>query len=357
MSLFAGMPMPPPPEFLADRYREATSFARIAWHSPYDPKLAEVAAPHHGADAARLGRGGPARSRWGRLPSWAELHPERRGDHVRRRRAPALHRVAGSGRRRGELHRCGDTGLGGTGSSGPTSDGRPRRSGPDRRRQSGRALDRAVPRLARHSVARPRAPPGDGDPSAGGHVQPADDRDLPRLSGSRRRSSRPPGSSSSRTARSSRSSRSAGRELEYYFRNINEGYESLSPSPRLFITQIGLEPILRRPGRGAGCRARTIRTELVSFEPDDDGVTAVVADGTSGAERTVRARYLIAADGTSSPVRERLGIPLRGHASFSNSITIYFRADVKPSDRRPQPERHLRLRARAAGVLPLLARR
>ena len=29
----------------------------------------------------------------------------------------------------------------------------------------------------------------------------------------------------------------AGRELEYYFRNVNDGYESLSPSPRLFITQ------------------------------------------------------------------------------------------------------------------------
>jgi pimeloyl-ACP methyl ester carboxylesterase len=39
LSLFAGMPMPPPPEFLADRYRESTSFARIAWHRPYDTKL------------------------------------------------------------------------------------------------------------------------------------------------------------------------------------------------------------------------------------------------------------------------------------------------------------------------------
>ena len=36
----------------------------------------------------------------------------------------------------------------------------------------------------------------------------------------------------------------AGKELEYYFRNVNDGYEPLSPSPRLFITQIGLEPIL-----------------------------------------------------------------------------------------------------------------
>jgi pimeloyl-ACP methyl ester carboxylesterase len=49
MSLFAGLPMPPPPEFLADRYRESTSFARIAWHRPYDVKLPKwlhrVAAP------------------------------------------------------------------------------------------------------------------------------------------------------------------------------------------------------------------------------------------------------------------------------------------------------------------------
>ena len=43
-----------------------------------------------------------------------------------------------------------------------------------------------------------------------------------------------------------------GREIDWYFRNINEGVEGISPSPRLFITQIGLEPILRPRGRGAG---------------------------------------------------------------------------------------------------------
>src|SRR6188768_1145450 len=38
----------------------------------------------------------------------------------------------------------------------------------------------------------------------------------------------------------------AGKELDYYFRYINEGVEDLSPSSRIFITQIGLEPILRK---------------------------------------------------------------------------------------------------------------
>jgi 2-polyprenyl-6-methoxyphenol hydroxylase-like FAD-dependent oxidoreductase len=121
----------------------------------------------------------------------------------------------------------------------------------------------------------------------------------------------------------------AGRELEYYFSNVNEGYEPLSPSPRLFISQIGLEPILRRHADALGARLE-YSTELVSVDQDEEGVSARVLSRDTGEERTVHARYLVAADGSKSPVRERLGIALRGHPSFSNSITIYFRADVKP---------------------------
>ena len=51
-------------------------------------------------------------------------------------------------------------------------------------------------------------------------------------------------------------------------------------------------------------------------------------DREGGGERTVRARYVVAADGAKSPTRERLGIGTTGHGTFSDSITIYFRADV-----------------------------
>jgi hypothetical protein len=44
----------------------------------------------------------------------------------------------------------------------------------------------------------------------------------------------------------------------------------------------------------------------------------------------VRARYLVAADGSRSPIREQLGIQLRGHPPFAQCLTIYFRADVMP---------------------------
>jgi pimeloyl-ACP methyl ester carboxylesterase len=41
VSVFDGkVPMPPTPEFLAERYRESTSTARMLWERPYDLKLA-----------------------------------------------------------------------------------------------------------------------------------------------------------------------------------------------------------------------------------------------------------------------------------------------------------------------------
>jgi 2-polyprenyl-6-methoxyphenol hydroxylase-like FAD-dependent oxidoreductase len=118
-----------------------------------------------------------------------------------------------------------------------------------------------------------------------------------------------------------------GKELDWYFRFINEGVEELSPSRRVFITQIGLEPVLLGAAESAGARIE-YASEAVSVEQDADGVTAVVRPRDGGPERTVRSRYLVAADGAHSPIRERLGIRQLGHGSFSDSITIYFKADV-----------------------------
>ena len=53
-------------------------------------------------------------------------------------------------------------------------------------------------------------------------------------------------------------------------------------------------------------------------------------DVDSGDEHTRRARYLVAADGAHSTVRDLLGIPVDGRGVFSNSITIYFTADLWP---------------------------
>jgi 2-polyprenyl-6-methoxyphenol hydroxylase-like FAD-dependent oxidoreductase len=119
----------------------------------------------------------------------------------------------------------------------------------------------------------------------------------------------------------------AGKELDWYFRSINEGVEDLSPVPRLFITQIGLEPIVRRYAEAAGARFE-YGTEAIGLEQDDEGVTVHLRARDGGEERSVRARYAVAADGAKSPMRDGLGIAMRGHGAFSDSITIYFRADV-----------------------------
>ena len=48
--------MPPTPEFLADRYREATSAARVMWARPYDLKLHRWLHRLTDADAGAVGR-------------------------------------------------------------------------------------------------------------------------------------------------------------------------------------------------------------------------------------------------------------------------------------------------------------
>ena len=76
-----------------------------------------------------------------------------------------------------------------------------------------------------------------------------------------------------------------------------------------------------------------------------------------GAEETVRADYLIAADGAHSLVREQSDIAMAGRGAFAECVTIYFRADMRDPDRGPQPQRGLREPPRTAGVLPVLPRR
>src|SRR3954452_11045097 len=118
----------------------------------------------------------------------------------------------------------------------------------------------------------------------------------------------------------------AGEQLATYAQELNEGVEGFSPTVRVFINQDALEPIIRERALELGATLRN-RAEVVAIDQDDDGATATVRDLDSGDERRVRARYVVAADGSRSPMRERLGIGMRGHRELSRSITIYFRAD------------------------------
>jgi 2-polyprenyl-6-methoxyphenol hydroxylase-like FAD-dependent oxidoreductase len=121
----------------------------------------------------------------------------------------------------------------------------------------------------------------------------------------------------------------AGAEIERYIANLNAGVSDMSPCRRCFISQSLLEPVLKASAQELGAEL-LFATEMVSFEQDADGVTAIVRNRDTGKTTTVRARYMVAADGARSGIRERLGIHMAGHGTFSKSITIYFRANVEP---------------------------
>jgi 2-polyprenyl-6-methoxyphenol hydroxylase-like FAD-dependent oxidoreductase len=100
-----------------------------------------------------------------------------------------------------------------------------------------------------------------------------------------------------------------------------------SPCTSIGLAQDGLEPILRDKAVELGAELR-LGTELVSFEQDDGGVRAVLRDR-GGVESTVRADYLVAADGHRSPVREALGISRTGRGFMRTTRSMLFRAPLQ----------------------------
>ncbi len=118
----------------------------------------------------------------------------------------------------------------------------------------------------------------------------------------------------------------AGKEIATYLANLNEGVAAISPSTRLFMTQQSLEPLIRARAEELGAKLR-YTTELVSFEQDAGGVTGQIRNVQTGQTEIVRAKYMIAADGNRSPIRERLDIRTRGPGHLADCVTIYFHAD------------------------------
>src|SRR5580693_893141 len=103
--------------------------------------------------------------------------------------------------------------------------------------------------------------------------------------------------------------------------------EGLSPEPYgRYCPQSRLEPILLDETRRRGSEVR-YRTELVSFTQDETGVAATIKDLDSGVTSDVLADYMIAADGTHSPIRCKLGISTSGFGRLPIFVVfMYFRA-------------------------------
>jgi putative polyketide hydroxylase len=96
--------------------------------------------------------------------------------------------------------------------------------------------------------------------------------------------------------------------------------EPSSPCDGVAVAQDVFEEVLRAHATGV-----QDNTALVGLEIGADSVTAALSGG-----RTIRSRFLIAADGARSLVRSRLGIPMTGRADLGRQRTVHFRADLSP---------------------------
>jgi 2-polyprenyl-6-methoxyphenol hydroxylase-like FAD-dependent oxidoreductase len=121
----------------------------------------------------------------------------------------------------------------------------------------------------------------------------------------------------------------SGKVLKGFVPSLNEGVDAFSPCRRLFVTQPGLEPILRRRAEGTGASVLN-GYEVVGFTQDASGVSTTIRNCDTGEERAIRSQYLVGTDGAHSKVRELSGIEFDGRGVFSNSITIYFNAPLAP---------------------------
>lgn len=99
-----------------------------------------------------------------------------------------------------------------------------------------------------------------------------------------------------------------------------------SPARGSQVAQDLLEPVLRTHAARLGGDLR-FGTELVAFAQGDDGITATIRERKSGHTRTVRARFLVAADGSQSGIRRQLGIGQHGKSLWS-AVSIIFEADL-----------------------------
>ena len=98
-----------------------------------------------------------------------------------------------------------------------------------------------------------------------------------------------------------------------------------SPTRELICSQEQLEPVLRARAKDSGVDMR-FSTEFVGFTEDGDGVSAdVVADR---GRVSVRAQYLVAADGGQGRTRDALGIGRSGPGTFGHRLSVLVEADL-----------------------------
>jgi 2-polyprenyl-6-methoxyphenol hydroxylase-like FAD-dependent oxidoreductase len=111
-------------------------------------------------------------------------------------------------------------------------------------------------------------------------------------------------------------------EWRRMIRDRNDG--SMPGEPPMRVSQVEIEPVLRRALVGARVEARW-GVALEDLSQDMNGATATVRTA-DGATEQVRCHYLVGCDGGTSRVRNCLGIRLDGQARVMPRFMTHFRS-------------------------------
>ncbi len=104
-------------------------------------------------------------------------------------------------------------------------------------------------------------------------------------------------------------------------------YLQASPCGLVDIIQPKIEPILLKNAAERGA-SFAFNTEYLRFEEDTDGVTVFLRERLTGREYTMRARYLVGADGARSSIAEQLDLPIEGQMARAGTVYTLFDADL-----------------------------
>ncbi len=122
----------------------------------------------------------------------------------------------------------------------------------------------------------------------------------------------------------------AGREIERRIPGrMAAANRGASPVMNCLCAQDDVEPVLRRFAEVQAPAELRFNTEMTAVTQDADGVSATLTDRVTGGDTTIRAQYLIAADGAQSRVRRIVAREMIGQDGVYDSVNILFNADLR----------------------------
>ncbi|MGW4333420.1 FAD-dependent monooxygenase [Rhodococcus koreensis] len=104
-------------------------------------------------------------------------------------------------------------------------------------------------------------------------------------------------------------------------------YVAASPRRTCNLPQIRLEPVLRDHAEKLNPGNVRFNHELLDLVQDDGGVTATIRDKDADSEYTVRAQYVIAADGGRT-VGKKVGVTLDGPRDIMKLVSVHMTTDL-----------------------------